>query len=87
MKTYEEKAWAEQTDARTAPLEPSLALVRALHDRWTVWLRSLDDATLARAGRHPDWGEVSIDELIQQYAWHSRHHVAHITSLRGREGW
>jgi hypothetical protein len=87
LKTYEEKAWAEQADARTAPLGPSLALVRALHDRWTLWLRSLDDATLAREGRHPDWGDVSIDELVQQYAWHSRHHVAHITSLREREGW
>jgi uncharacterized damage-inducible protein DinB len=87
IKTYEEKAWADQPEARSGAIEMSLALVTALHVRWTAWLRSVDETTLARAGRHPDWGDVTIDELIQLYAWHCRHHVAHITALRARQGW
>jgi uncharacterized damage-inducible protein DinB len=87
MKTYEEKAWANEPEARSGPVILSLALVTALHARWIAWLRAVEDATLSRAGHHPEWGDVTIDELIQLYAWHSRHHVAHITALRAREGW
>ena len=87
LTTYEEKAWAELADARTRPIQTSLELLTALHARWLIFLRSLDDSTLARTGRHPEWGLISLDELIQQYAWHSRHHVAHNTALRAREHW
>lgn len=87
MKTYEEKAWAMEPEARTAPVALSLDLTSALHARWTAWLRQVDESVLSRAGTHPEWDVVSIDELIQLYAWHSRHHVAHIIALRAREGW
>jgi len=87
LQTYDEKAWADQPEARHAPIAMSLALIEALHARWVAWLESLDEATLARTAQHPDWGEVSIDELIQLYGWHGRHHVAHITALQEREGW
>lgn len=87
VKTYEESQWAELTDARTSPLEPSLLLLRGLHQRFTVLLRSLTEADFSRTFRHPELGEIRLDWTLGLYAWHSRHHVAHITNLRRREGW
>jgi uncharacterized damage-inducible protein DinB len=87
VKTYEEKAWAELADSRTGPLDLSLPLVAALHARWHWWLTSLDAAAFARTVQHPEWGAMSMDDLLQIYAWHCRHHVAHITALRHRQGW
>src|SRR5690348_6100362 len=87
IKTYDEAAWAELSDAKTAPIEISLSLLTALHARWIKLLRSLDEAHLKRTVRHPEWGEISLDWMLGLYAWHSRHHVAHITSLRKRERW
>jgi hypothetical protein len=87
VKIYEEGAWAELADAKTAPIELSLSFLEALHARWLELLRSLNETELARTFRHPEWGEVDLNWTLSQYAWHSRHHVAHITSLRKREGW
>jgi uncharacterized damage-inducible protein DinB len=87
IKTYHEDRWAELTDARTAPLEVSLALLESLHVRWVQLLRSLGEEDFARAFRHPDLGTVSLDKNLGLYAWHGRHHVAHITNLRERMGW
>jgi DinB superfamily len=87
IKPYDEAAWAELADAKTAPIEPSLSLLEGLHARWLALLRSLREAELARTLRHPEWGEMSLDWMLGLYAWHSRHHVAHITTLREREGW
>jgi hypothetical protein len=87
VKTYDEAAWAELSDGRTAPVELSLALLESLHRRWVLVLRSLGAGDFARTFRHPEWGTVNLDWYLQQYAWHGRHHVAHITSLRERMGW
>jgi hypothetical protein len=87
IRTYEEARWAELPEARTAPPELSLSLLEALHARWTLLLRSLDAARFARAFLHPDFGRMTVDTATAMYAWHSLHHVAHVTSLRAREGW
>jgi uncharacterized damage-inducible protein DinB len=87
IKTYEEHLWAELPDARTAPLEISLPLLEALHRRWTLMLRALDEAQWKRPFRHPEMGEMALEQSLAHYAWHSRHHVAHITRLRERLGW
>jgi uncharacterized damage-inducible protein DinB len=87
IKTYEEALWAELADAKTAPVEPSLALLENLHTRWVLLLRSLTPAEVARKFRHPERGTMTIDENLALYAWHGRHHVAHITALRKRNGW
>jgi len=87
IKPYHEERWAELSDARTAPVDISLALLDALHVRWTELLRSLTKSDLARTFRHPDHGPVRLDQNLALYAWHGRHHVAHITSLRHRMGW
>ena len=65
----------------------SLNLLDALHERWVWFLRSLKDADFQRTFRHPELGVVSLDKNVALYAWHGRHHVAHITSLRERNGW
>jgi hypothetical protein len=87
VKTYDESAWAELADAKTAPVELSLSLLEPLHARWVLLLRSFGEAEFARKMQHPEWREISVEWLLGQYAWHSRHHVAQIERLREREGW
>jgi hypothetical protein len=88
IKPYEEARWAELPDARTLPVEASLALLEGLHVRWVALLRSLGAAEGARQFHHPEHGRrITVDELIAMYAWHGEHHVAHVTSLRARNGW
>jgi hypothetical protein len=87
IKPYDEKRWAELADARTAPIEPSLALLESLHRRWVLLLRSFDPDDFARSFRHPELGLVTLERNLALYAWHGRHHVAHITSLRERMRW
>jgi len=87
VKTYEESLWAELPDARHSPVEPSLLLLEGLHGRFTALLRSMTEVDFSRSFRHPELGEIRLDWTLGLYAWHSRHHVAHITQLRAREGW
>ena len=87
IKPYFEARWAALPDS-SMPLEPSLHLLEGLHARWVVLLHSLSAEQLARTFVHPEHGEAyRLDETIAHYAWHSRHHLAHITSLRTRMGW
>ena len=87
IKPYFEDRWAQLEDANQAPVGLSLDLLDALHGRWVWFLRSLKDADFQRTFRHPELGIVSLDRNIALYAWHGRHHVAHVTSLRERMGW
>jgi hypothetical protein len=87
IKPYLEDRWAELEDARTAPVEMSLNLLESLHQRWVWFLRSLENSDFQRTFHHPELGLVSLDKNVALYAWHGRHHVAHITSLRERNGW
>lgn len=87
IKGYYEDRWAELPDARTMPIAPSLSLLDSLHSRWVSLLRSLSDADWKRAFRHSDLGLVRLEQNAALYAWHGRHHVAHIANLRERMGW
>jgi len=87
IRAYDENLWANTDDARTAPVEISLDLLEALHRRWVLFLRSFEDKDFSRTFNHPELGSVSVDKNVALYAWHGRHHVAHITSLRERMGW
>lgn len=87
IKPYAENLWAELDDARTAPVEMSLKLLESLHVRWVVFLRSLKPEDFLRSFYHPERGIMSLDVQLGLYAWHGRHHVAQITSLRERMGW
>jgi DinB superfamily len=87
IKPYAEDRWAQLADTQATPVEVSLALLDSLHDRWVRLLRSLQPEDWKRTFRHPDLGPVSLEKNLALYAWHGRHHVAHITSLRERNGW
>ena len=87
VKPYNEKLWSETADVATTPLEISLALLENLHRRWVILLRTLTPADLGRPMVHPELGPVKLDRYLAMYAWHGKHHVAHITSLRRRNGW
>ena len=87
VKTYEQQLWAETPDAKTAPVELSLTLLDSLHQRWAVLLRSMTPADFSRQFRHPEHGLMTLERLLGLYAWHGRHHTAHITGLRERSGW
>ncbi len=84
---YDNAAWAELPDAKTASPELSLALLDALHQRWVLLLRALAPADFGRTFKRPDGSAVTLDRALQTYAWHGRHHAAHITGLRERMGW
>ncbi len=87
IKTYEQERWAETVDARTAPVEVSLALIESLHHRWVMFLKSMSAADFARKFSHPELGPLTVEKLLGMYAWHGRHHTAHITGLRDRMKW
>jgi uncharacterized damage-inducible protein DinB len=87
IKPYAEDRWAELADTKSTPVEVSLVLLESLHERWVRLLRSLQPQDWKRTFRHPELGTVSLEKNLALYAWHGRHHVAHITSLRERNGW
>jgi uncharacterized damage-inducible protein DinB len=87
IKPYDQELWANLSDARTAPAELSLTLVDALHQRFVMLLRSLEPEDFSRALKHPELGRVTLEKYLALYAWHGKHHVAHITGLRQRSGW
>ncbi len=86
IRPYHEDRWATLADSK-APIQLSLSLLEALHQRWVVLLRCLSDEDLARRFRHPEIGELEVTTNIALYAWHGNHHIAHITALRQRSGW
>lgn len=88
IKPYDEVAWAEMKDSMELPINLSLTLLHALHTRWHYILKDITEAQLQRTVFHPEHKrEMTLWFLLGMYAWHSRHHVAHITSLRERMKW
>jgi uncharacterized damage-inducible protein DinB len=87
IKAYDENRWALLADARSSPLEPSLALLDGLQSRIAQLLKSLTPEDWRRTFIHPDHGSLSLDVNVPIYAWHGRHHTAHISDLRKRMGW
>ncbi|MBV8199566.1 MAG: putative metal-dependent hydrolase [Acidobacteria bacterium] len=87
IRPYDEDRWAQLPESRSAPLEPSLALLDSLHQRWDLVLKAMAPADWERMLVHPESGRQSVEQLVALYAWHGRHHTAHVTELRRREGW
>lgn len=88
IKPYEEALWAELPDTRGTAVGVSLTMLDALHRRWVVLLRAMGDADWSRTFFHPEQQKsLRLDRILAMYAWHGRHHVAQITSLRERMGW
>ena len=89
IRPYEEKLWVETADVTNLPINISITLLHALHARWYELLKNISAEDLQqRAVFHPEHKkEFTLWMLLGMYAWHSRHHVAHITALRESEGW
>lgn len=88
IKPYEEKLWAEMADTKNLPINVSLTLLHSLHARWLQVLKSIEGAKWERTVVHPEHGrQMTLWFLLGMYAWHSRHHTAHITALRERMKW
>jgi uncharacterized damage-inducible protein DinB len=86
IKPYAEHLWADLADQKL-PIDVSLPIVDNLHQRWVAVLRSMKETDWARTFNHPEMGMQRLDRALALYAWHGRHHVAHITSLREQKGW
>lgn len=82
IRTYDQSRWAELADARTADPAVSIAILEGVHQRLVALLGSLAPADFARSAQHPEWGPISIDWLLQMYAWHGRHHEGHLGLIR-----
>jgi hypothetical protein len=87
IRPYDEATWAELDDAKHAPIELSLNLIEDLHKRWIINLRKLTPEQKERTYNHPESGVWRIDQYAAMYAWHGKHHRAHITGLKQRMGW
>jgi hypothetical protein len=87
VKAYNEALWAQLADASATDVRMSLDLLASLHGRWVAFLRGLDGAQFGRTYNHSAMGPVTLDHALALYAWHGRHHTAHITDLRSRMGW
>ena len=87
IKPYAEDRWAELPDTKATPIEVSLTLLDSLHQRWVRLMRSFGPEEWNRTFRHPDLGPMTLEKTLTLYAWHGRHHVAHITQLRKRMSW
>ena len=87
IKTYEQNDWVELPDTYNTPVSVSINLLEALHERWANLISELTPDQLARKLQHPENSYGKIEQVICVYAWHGKHHTAHITSLRKRMGW
>jgi hypothetical protein len=87
IKPYDQDRWAELHDASTSQIEPSIVLLEGLHSRWVDLLRRLTPEQWMASYVHPERGRQTLDDMLGLYAWHGRHHVAHITRLREQMGW
>jgi len=87
IRPYEQAAWAQMPEARSGPVALSLDLLDALHRRWVACMQALPAESFARTLYHPEQGTMSLDRLLALYAWHGRHHIAHVAALAAREGW
>ncbi|HTS44256.1 MAG TPA: putative metal-dependent hydrolase [Puia sp.] len=88
IRAYDEKSWALLDDVKHLPVNISITLLYALHTRWHELLKRLPDSDWDLTYVHPEYNKVyTVWYLLGMYAWHGRHHVAHILRLRERNGW
>ncbi|MEO7314455.1 MAG: YfiT family bacillithiol transferase [Ginsengibacter sp.] len=88
IKPYDQDSWALLDDPNTVPINVSLTLLHALHTRWYTLMKSMTEEQWQRTIFHPEMKKpITLWELLKTYAWHGKHHVAQITSLRNRLNW
>lgn len=89
VKPYDEVQWAEMNDVKNIPINVSVTLLYSLHARLVEFLKSItEEQWQQRTVFHPEHNkEMTLWYLLGMYAWHGKHHTAHINSLRERMGW
>ena len=87
IKPYAEDRWANLADSKSTPIEVSLTLLDSLHDRWVRLMKAITPEQWKRTFRHPERGTMTLEETLDLYSWHGKHHVAHITALRKLKSW
>jgi hypothetical protein len=87
IQPFSENLWAELPDGRTGAVEPSLRMLEGVHARTVLFFESLAPHEWMRTFHHPEIGVLTIEDTLPAFAWHSRHHTAHITELRNRMSW
>lgn len=88
IKPYFEDRWAELADSKSMPVDAALKMIEGIHARWTVLLTSLSERELSRTFFHPESNkQYRLDETIGVYAWHCKHHLAHITTAKKTNKW
>ncbi len=88
IKPYDEDQWSRLPDVSNVPINISITLLHSLHHRWHMLLQSMSEHDYKRTVFHPEKQKVlTLWELLLIYAWHGKHHVAHITGLREQNGW
>jgi uncharacterized damage-inducible protein DinB len=87
IKPYDENAWAQLSDSKSLPIDSSLTFLTAMHERWVALLESMNEGDFKREFAHPERGRQTLLTALGIYAWHGRHHTAHITALRARNNW
>jgi uncharacterized damage-inducible protein DinB len=86
IRPYYEDRWADLSDSKM-PVRVSLDIIDGVHQRWANLLDSMKDADFEREIEHPETGVWQLGKMLGLYAWHGRHHTAHITTTRERNGW
>jgi len=87
IKPYDQDRWAALPDAHTLPVNVSLALLRPLHVRLVAAFRNARPEEWTRTAIHPDWGRLTLEQFLNEYAWHGHHHLEQIASLKRSKGW
>ena len=89
IQPYDEKKWADLKDVFTVPVNVSVTLLHALHRRWHAAIENLNEEQfINKSVYHPEHKkQLSLWFLLNTYAWHGRHHTAHITKLKEQKGW
>jgi uncharacterized damage-inducible protein DinB len=86
IRPYYEDRWAELKDSGM-PIDVSMKIIQGVHARWANLLDSMSDEDFQRKLNHPETGEWTLEKFLGLYDWHCKHHTAHITTLRERNGW
>ena len=82
IRPYDEAAWAKLPDTEQTDIETSLLLLESLHKRWVTLLRAMTEEQWSRRLRHPEIGEIDLHYMLELYAWHGRHHLGHVRSVK-----
>ncbi len=87
LKPYNQDDWATTIEAKTAPIEPSLGILKGVHERWVMLMELLPESAWSRVAYHPEHGDLTLTDILNTYSRHGENHVSQIVKLSVAEGW